>query len=136
MEQGQSFDLAELFRRIDAARSEGNLTWTAVSERVGVAASTIRRFGTASDAEADGVLVLIGWLGVPPEEFIANSSVDGVVLLPRRDGVIRVDMKRVSELMGSSARNTVGMRTSIQRLVTATQAAEVSVASVTRWSPT
>lgn len=134
-EDGQ-FDLAELGRSIDHARSDRHLTWAALSKQVGVAASTIRRFSTASDAEADGVLALVAWLGVAPEQFVVNSTATGVLLPPAGDGVIRVDMALVAPLLEGPRQTRPGTRTTIQRLVAAAQAAEVSVASLTRWSPT
>ena len=57
-----------------------------------------RRFATASDAEADGVLAVIGWLGVPPEQFVDDSNIAGVPLPPAADGVIRVDMALLADL--------------------------------------
>jgi hypothetical protein len=127
-------DLNELSQHIDTARVERELTWAEISRQVGVATSTIRRFATVSDAEADGVLSLIGWLGVAPERFIINSNVDGSPLPDARDGVIRVDMARIAE--AESRRTTrVGSRTTIQRLVAAAQGSGTSVSSLTKWSP-
>jgi hypothetical protein len=60
------FDLGELFRRVDSARRESGQSWASLSTQVGVAVSTIRRFEHAADAEADGVLAVVGWLGVAP----------------------------------------------------------------------
>ena len=131
-----SFDLNELSCSIDQARADRGLTWTQLSQEVGVATSTIRRFASASDAEADGVLALIGWLGAAPEQFVVDSDVVGVLLPPAGDGVIRVDMSLVTELPASPRRSRVGTRTTIQRLVMAAQASEATIASVTRWSPT
>ena len=120
------FDLAGLAAAIERERVARGLTWVGLSREVGVAASTIKRFAGASDAEADGVLTLVAWLGVPPEDFIENSSVSAELLPSSRGGVIRVDM----DLVGRP-----GSRTSIQRLATAAQHAGVSVASLTRRSP-
>lgn len=89
-DQGQ-FDLHELSIRVDSARVERDLTWAELSRHVGVATSTIRRFATASDAEADGVLALIRWLGVAPEQFIVDSAIAGTPLPAAGDGIIRVD---------------------------------------------
>ena len=131
-----TFDLNALSRSIDQARADRGLTWTRLSQEVGVATSTIRRFASASDAEADGVLALIGWLGVAPEQFVVDSDVIGVLLPPAGDGVIRVDMSLVNQLPASPRRARVGTRTTIQRLVMAAQASKVTIASVTCWSPT
>lgn len=129
------FDLSELSRWIDEARAERHLTWAAISQQVGFATSTIRRFASASDAEADGVLALIGWLGVAPEQFVVKSKLAGVPLPSAGDGVIRVDMALVVDLLSGPRRARPGTRTTIQRLVAAAQASEVPVASLTRWSP-
>jgi hypothetical protein len=92
------FDLNELSRRIDDTRRERDLTWSEIAQQVDVATSTIRRFATASDAEADGVLALIGWLGVAPEQFVIDSTISGTLLPSTREGMIRVDMPLIAEL--------------------------------------
>ncbi len=127
----QPFDLAELSSRIDQLRDERGLTMMALAREVGVAASTIRRFGTAADAEADGVLALIAWIGDVPEKFITGSLVDGSPLADSGTGTIRVDMALVEE--GSGRRST--RRTTIQRLANAAQTSGRTIASLTRWSP-
>lgn len=111
------------------------MTWAAISQEVGVATSTIRRFATASDAEADGVLALIGWLGVAPEHFVIDSEITGEPLPPAGEGVIRVDMTLVAKSTARPRQAPPAMRTTIQRLVAAAQASKVPVASLTRWSP-
>lgn len=132
--EGQ-FNLNGLSRRIDDTRRERDLTWSEIAQQVGVATSTIRRFATASDAEADGVLALIGWLGVAPEQFVIDSAVTGTLLLSTREGMIRVDMPLIAEQPTWPRRSPLGTRTTIQRLVTAAQAANATIASLTRWSP-
>ncbi|MEM8748479.1 MAG: hypothetical protein AAGF91_17380, partial [Actinomycetota bacterium] len=67
------FDLASLATAIERERVARGTTMAALARTLGVSASTIRRFATASDAEADGVLAAIGWLGVAPEDFVAGS---------------------------------------------------------------
>ena len=128
----QPFDLAKLSCRIDQLRQERGLTMAALARQVGVAASTIRRFGTESDAEADGVLALISWTGDTPEQFIEDSLVDGVPLAETGGGTIRVDMALFADV--SSARST-NTRTTIQRLASAAQESGRTVESLTRWSP-
>ncbi len=68
------FDLRGFGREIDRERVARGLTWVRLSREVGVAASTIRRFETADDAEADGVLALLGWLDATPEQFVIDST--------------------------------------------------------------
>ncbi len=130
------FDLRALSDAVDEARTGQSLTWAALCRDVGVATSTIRRFATASDAEADGVLALVGWLGVPPEDFVINSRVIGALLPAAGDGVIRVDMALVVALPSFPPRARVGTRTTIQQLVAAAQESRTAVASLIRWSPT
>lgn len=132
-EPGQ-FDLHQLSCRIDEARTDRALTWSELAQEVGVATSTIRRFANASDAEADGVLALVGWLGVAPEQFVANSKIAGTVLPPAGEGVIRIDMSQLTELPAWPRRARMGSRTTIQRLVAAAQASNTTIASLTRWS--
>lgn len=134
-EENEQFDLQLLSRRIEDARSERHLTWAAISKEVGVATSTIRRFATASDAEADGVLALIGWLGVAPEQFVIDSNIAGMPLPPAGEGAIRVDMELVADLTAQPRRARPVTRTTIQRLTAASQTADVPLASLTRWSP-
>lgn len=100
-----------------------------------MATSTIRRFATASDAEADGVLALIGWLGVAPEQFVIDSKIAGIPLPPAGEGLIRVDMTLLAELTAQTHRGRPAKRTTIQRLTAAAQASQVPLASLTRWSP-
>lgn len=127
------FDLHRLSQAIHEARTEQRLTWAEISSAVGVSPSTIRRFATATDAEADGVLALIGWLGVPPERFVMNSEIEGLPLPPVGNGMIRVDMALVDETSGASTRRP-RTRTTIQRLTVTAHTNGVPIASLTRWS--
>ncbi len=126
------FDLGALFRRIEGRRVESGQTWAALSKLTRVSATTIRRFETADDAEADGVLALIAWLEAEPEEFIAGWHRDGERLMPTTGGLVRVDMARVSAVTGG---HRVTGRTTIQTLARTARASGRSVASFTRWSP-
>ena len=128
------FDLAAFADSVDREREERGLSWVALAGEVGVAASTIRRFATASDAEADGVLALVGWLGVVPEDFVPNSRVVGSPLPRAGDGLIRVDMDQIAGLASWPRAGHTGSRTTIQRLVAAAQVSGRTVASLTRWS--
>lgn len=129
------FDLHRLYQEINAERQRQNLSWNALSRQVHVAASTIRRYASADDAEADGVLALIHWLDATPEDYITNNSITPTRLPPAAHGQPRVDMDRVAEATkdpldprGANGRT----RTTIQRLVGAAQHSGQSVASLTR----
>ena len=105
------------------------VTWAMVSRETGVSASTIRRLETADDAEADGVLALIRWLGVSPETYVDAARRAGEPL-PTGAGVVRIDMTRVAAAAGEPTRGRE--RTTIQRLVEAALRVDVSIASLTR----
>lgn len=127
------FDLAALGRSIATRRTESGLTWAELARQTGVSASTIKRFAAAADAEAeaDGVLNVVEWLGVPPEEFVRNCSVDGVRLSPAGDGVTRVDMELIRALPAWPQVSRSQTRTTIQRLVAVAQESRRTVASLT-----
>ncbi len=132
------FDLAALYRTIDQLRQEHSLSWTALGRQVGVAASTIRRFEHEADAEADGVLALIGWCGVAPETFVVGGSSVGQTLPPAAGGMVRVDaaLMHAARPEGGTRQtpSRPGSRTSIQRLVEFAVATDQTVASLTRVS--
>lgn len=126
------FDLHRLHEEIDAERQRQRLSWTALSRQVGVAASTIRRYAHADDAEADGVLWLIQWLDAAPEDYITKSSIKPTRLPPAERGHLRVDMNRVAEAVGDPRGANGRTRTTIQRLIEAAQHSGQGVASLTR----
>lgn len=126
------FDLAALFGAIDAERSRRGLSWAAVSREVGVAASTIRRYEHADDAEADGVLGLVRWLGTAPEDFVVGGSMSPSQPLPDGAGLVRVDMDRVAEVDPNRRSSRTRTRTTIQRLTAAAQRHARPIAALTR----
>lgn len=128
------FDLPALFRAIDAERSRQELSWASLARQVGVAASTIRRFRTAENAEADGVLALVRWLGVAPEAYVAGSSLPGDRLDSGGMGHVRVDMDLVAEVTPEAEVSRGRTRTTIQHLVAVAGTSQRTVASLTRLS--
>lgn len=130
----RSFDLGELFGAVSTEREARGLTWAALSREVGVAASTIRRFAEADDAEADGVLALVRWLGVVPEDFVGDNSVTGERLQGAGPGYVRVDMESIARASGDPRIGRGRSRTTIQTLTEVAQRAGQSVASLTRLS--
>lgn len=128
------FDLQGLFRAVDGERQRQGLTWADLARQVGVAASTIRRFGEADDAEADGVLALIRWLGVTPEDYVRGDSVRGDPLRGGGDGYVRVDMELVARAKGDPRGARGRTRSSIQNLVLVAQCSGQPVAALTFFS--
>lgn len=105
-----------------------------MSRQVGVAPSTIRRFGEADDAEADGVLALIGWLGDAPEDYVRDDVVGGKRLPDAGGRFVRVDMELVTSAKADPAGVRGRTRASIQVLVGVAQRSGRTVASLTRLS--
>lgn len=128
------FDLPGLLLAVDAERRRQGLSWAALSRHVGAAASTIRRFGEADDAEADGVLATVGWLGVAPEQFIKGGVAEAERLPDAGDGFVRVDMELVASASADLRCARGRTRTSIQALVEVAQRSRRTVASLTQLS--
>ncbi|MEM7338110.1 MAG: hypothetical protein AAF467_05650 [Actinomycetota bacterium] len=126
------FDLRALFVAVDAERDRRGLSWAALSQQVGVAPSTIRRFANADDAEADGVLATLQWLDAIPERFVADAEVNGTPLSPASDGHVRVDMDMVAKANGDPRGANGRTRTTIQTLVAAANRSGQPIASLTR----
>lgn len=128
------FDLQGLFQAINAKREDQGLSWAAPAREVGVAASTIRRYSNADDAEADGVLALLRWLAVAPEAHIVGYTVSGRPLPDAGSGYVRVDMNRIAKANGDTSRAQKRTRTTIQNLTNTAQRSGQPVAALTRTS--
>lgn len=130
------FDLRGLFESIDDERARLGMSWAAVARDVGVSTSTIRRFGDANDAEADGVLALVRWLGVAPEAFVAGNENrrSGDTLATTGAGIVRVDMSAVATAAGDDRGARGRTRTTIQHLTSVAHHADVAISSLTRLS--
>ena len=63
------FNPKALYAALDAERRSRGLTWKQVAQDTGVSPSTIARTQHGGRMEVDGVLALVGWLGVPVETF-------------------------------------------------------------------
>jgi hypothetical protein len=135
LSQTRPFDLRALFRAVNTERERQRLSWSRLAGHVGVSASTMRRFAEADDAEADGVLAVLAWLGTAPEDFIAGGAVPGVRLAKATGGHVRVDMELVARALGEAGNAKGRTRTSIQRLAAVAQESQRPVASLTRLSP-
>ena len=130
------FDLRALFLAVDDERDRQSLSWAALARHTSVATSTIRRYEEADDAEADGVLALIGWLGATPEDFVTGDAMSGIPLRIEDSSLIRVDMELVALANGDPGGAGGRTRTSIQHLVEVAQRSGQPVASLTRLSDT
>jgi transcriptional regulator with XRE-family HTH domain len=68
-------DSRSLFAALDQQRTVRGLTWNALARETGVSVTTIKRIERGQRMEVDGLLALVGWLGVPVETFVRD--VDG-----------------------------------------------------------
>lgn len=69
------FDPGSLYRALDRRRGERGMTWDEVAREVGVGAATIKRTQRGGRMEVDGMLAMVGWLGVPVETFVRDADV-------------------------------------------------------------
>ena len=68
------FDAVALFTALDAQRVARGLTWPQVARETGVSVSTIKRTALGGRMEVDGMLALVGWLGLPVERFVRDAE--------------------------------------------------------------
>ena len=68
------FDSAALYVALNERRVARGLTWTEVAQATGVSVATIRRTEDGGRMEVDGMLALVGWLGVPVETFVRDAK--------------------------------------------------------------
>jgi hypothetical protein len=50
------------------------MSWGDVAAEIGVSAATIRRTRDGGRMEVDGMLAMVGWLGVAVEHFVDESA--------------------------------------------------------------
>ena len=67
------FDPQALYAALDAERATRGVTWKQIALETGVSSSTITRTKQGGRMEVDGVLALVGWLGVPVETFTRET---------------------------------------------------------------
>jgi transcriptional regulator with XRE-family HTH domain len=68
------FDSKALYQALNEQRVARNLTWREVADQIGVSVTTITRIKSGGRMEVDGMLAMVGWLGVPVETFVRDSS--------------------------------------------------------------
>ena len=68
------FDPKALYLALEEPRVARGLSWQDVARATGVSAATITRTRTGGRMEVDGMLALVGWLGVPVETFVRETS--------------------------------------------------------------
>jgi hypothetical protein len=68
------FDSVALYEALDGQRRSRGMSWSDVAAEIGVSAATIQRTRDGGRMEVDGMLAMVGWLGVPVERFVCESS--------------------------------------------------------------
>jgi transcriptional regulator with XRE-family HTH domain len=67
------FDARALNQALDEKRKSRGLSWREVAMEIGVSVSTITGTQRGGRMEVDGMLAMVGWLGVPAENFVHES---------------------------------------------------------------
>ena len=68
------FDAAGLHQALDSKRQAAGLSWGEVAKAIGVSPATISRLKAGGRMEVDGMLAMVGWLGVSVETFVRESA--------------------------------------------------------------
>ena len=67
------FDSKALYNALDAQRRSRGMSWREVAAEIGVSVATISRTKIGGRMEVDGMLAMVGWVGVPVENFVRES---------------------------------------------------------------
>ena len=68
------FDPPALYAALDAQRRSREMSWREVAAEIGVSVATIARTQDGGRMEVDGMLAMVGWLGVPVETFVREAA--------------------------------------------------------------
>jgi transcriptional regulator with XRE-family HTH domain len=69
-----TIDAALLYKTLDAARQERQLSWRSLATEIGVSPSLLSRLSNGLKPDADGFATLVGWLKLPAEKFFAGDD--------------------------------------------------------------
>jgi transcriptional regulator with XRE-family HTH domain len=67
-------DAASLHAALDAQRRARGLTWRQVAAETGVSVATLTGTARGGRLEADGVMCMLRWLGLPAEVFLRGPA--------------------------------------------------------------
>ena len=68
------FNSKTLYDALDELRIPRGLTWREVADQIGVSVTTLTRLKNGGRMEVDGMLAMVGWLNVPVETFVRETS--------------------------------------------------------------
>lgn len=69
------FDAAALYDALDAERTRRGATWAQIAREMRVSPSTVTRTRLGGRMEVDGILAMVGWLGMSVETFVIDDQV-------------------------------------------------------------
>ncbi len=69
------FDAKALYEALEQDRQERGWSWQQMARAIGVSAATMTRMRDGGRLEVDGMLAMVGWLGVPVEQFVRERAV-------------------------------------------------------------
>ena len=72
-----TIDAALLYSALDAARQQRQMSWRSLAADIGVSPSLLSRLGNGLKPDTDGFATLVGWLGMPAEQFFASERTTG-----------------------------------------------------------
>ena len=68
------FDSEALHAALDRQRASRGISWAQAAKEIGVSAATIARLPDGGRLEVDGMLAMVGWLGVPVEHVVRERA--------------------------------------------------------------
>ena len=68
------FDAKALYEALDRQRATRDLSWAELANETAVSEATLRRTRRGGRLEVDGMLAMVGWLGVPVETFVRETD--------------------------------------------------------------
>lgn len=68
------FDAKALYEALEQKRVERAITWAQVANETQVSEATLRRTRDGGRLEVDGMLAMVGWLGVAVEMFVRETD--------------------------------------------------------------
>lgn len=106
-------DVVALYGALDAARQARGLSWRQAAKEIGVSPSLLSRLANGQRPDADGFLTLTGWLGMPPQDFVAGNraarapelSAQVVPLLRAQAELTPEDLRYLEEVIQATVRH-------------------------------
>jgi hypothetical protein len=122
------FDLAAMYRAIDSRRLRRRLKWPDAAAEIGLPLQTVQSARTAAKMDADTVLAMVRWLGLPPETFVRPEREGPFPEYMEAGTIWRVDAGVLHAHL-SAAREARGLS---WKAVASQLGEEISAASLTR----